>query len=286
MRSSSFLVFSLRALAAVLVGSLAGPALSPVAASDITGFLAQRGHGTMALGFTLESYDEFWAGREKTSAPPLGEIETRSSSLYFRWGFTDDLSLVVNGAYVDAAADGPSGLEDAGFQDLSVLLAQRLWSRKSGSVEHSLVGALGIRTPTESYVADSPVARGDETTDGLVRLVYLLRRGGLYWSQQIGYDLRGDDAPDGYPLYTEVGYSAGRFTTIATFSRLFSASGTDIGDPGFTFPSNREEVVRLGLKAVVRLDPHWALFVGAFDTLDGRNTGDATGYSGGLVFDF
>ncbi|REJ79743.1 MAG: hypothetical protein DWQ36_16810 [Acidobacteria bacterium] len=266
------------------LASVAGPA----SASDMTGFLAEKGSGTLALGHTIESYDRFWVGETKVYEPALDEIETASTALYLRYGLTDSWSLIVGAAHVDAEASGPANLEDSGFQDLSVLLARRLWSgSSSGGARHDLVGAFGVRTPTESYEANSPVARGDETTDVLLRFVYLLRKGRLYWSQQVGFDLRSEDAPDGIPLYTEIGYSFGsRVTAIASISQHFADGGTDIGDPGFTFPSNREESLRAGLKAVVRLERGWGLFGGVFDTLDGRNTGDATGVSAGVIFDF
>jgi len=261
---------------------------APLAAADLTGFLPAKGHGTVAVGYTNESYDEFFRGTEKVPLPgPLGEISTTSYSFWMNYGLTDRLALIVNAAYVEAEADGPSGLSDSGPQDLAVLLAMRLWESTSGSgTSHSLVGAIGGSTPTESYTADSPVARGDKSTDALLRLVYLLHKGSFYWSQQVGYDLRSDDPPNGIPLYTELGLSTGHWTWIVWYSQYLAQSGTDIGDPGFTFPSNQEDLQRLGAKAVVTFPNGWGGVVGAFTTLDGRNTGYATGLSVGLLRQF
>lgn len=261
--------------------------LAPAAlASDINGFLPGAGKGAVAFGFTDESYDEFWVGEEKTSSPNLGEISTQSTTLWATWGFTDRLALIADIAYVDTEAGDPAGLSDSGLQNLTVLLAHRLLTRESAGREHSLTAAVGLRTPLESYEPNAPVARGDETTDGLLRLVYMLRSGRFYYSQQVGFDLRGDDAPDGVPIYTELGWSAGRLTWIATYSRYFADGGSDIGQPGFTFPGLQEELERVGAKVVGRVDDHWSVFLAGFLTLDGRNTGDADGLSLGLVHRF
>jgi len=269
----------------LLLLSLAPAQLS---ASDVTGFLPGKGQGTVAVGYTGESYDEFRVGTEKMPLPDaLGEITTTSFSFWMNYGLTDRLALVVNAAYVAADSDGPAGLSDSGPQNLAVLLEMKLWESTSGSgISHSLVGAIGGSTPIESYTADAPVARGDESTDALLRLVYLLRSGSFYWSQQVGYDLRSDDAPDGIPLYTELGLSTGHWTWIVWYSQYLAQSGTDIGDPGFTFPSNKEDLQRLGAKAVVVFPNGWGGFAGAFSTLDGRNTGNATGLSAGLLRKF
>jgi hypothetical protein len=276
----------------VFVGLLLAVLLDlPAQASDLTGFLPTAGHGTVAFSYTSESYDHFWVGTTKVQEPALGEISTDSASLWLSWGLSDRLALIADVAHVDAEADGPAALSDSGLQDASVILAGRLWSRRHGNVEHSLVGGIGVRTALESYEANSPVARGDETTDGLLRIVYLLRSGRFYWSQQLGFDVRSDDAPNGIPLYTEVGWSTDRLTWIATYSRLIADGGTDIGDPGFTFPSNREEYSRLGAKLIGHLGTHpgdsrWSLFAGGFVTLDGRNVGDASGFSAGVIRTF
>jgi hypothetical protein len=262
--------------------------LAPAAlAGDLTGFLPAAGTGNLAISYTDESYDEFYRGTEKVSTPGvLGEITTRSTSLWFNWGLTDRLALVVDAAVVNVDSDGTGGLEDSGPQNLTAQLAYRLWSRSDGATRHSLVGAVGVQTPLEGYVANAPVARGDNTTDGLLRLVYLLQHDSFYWSQQVGYDLRDGDAPDGVPIYTELGWSTGRLTWILWHSLYIADSGTDIGQPGFTFPSNQEEFQRLGAKAVARFGDRWSGFVGVFDTIDGRNSGDASGASIGLIFHF
>ncbi len=271
------------ALRAVLVVAVAVAGLgAPLHAMDINGFLPSRGHGDLAVSYTAEGYDEFWVGTTKVSDPGVGEVDINSFSVWLQWGLTDRLAIVANLPYVDASSDGLGGFEDSGLQDLSVLLKLRFLS----SGPHNLVGAVGVRTAAQDYEANLPVDLGDNTTDVLLRLVYQFQTQTFYISQQVGYDLRSDEAPDGFPLYTELGFTAGRVTFGGFYSYLSADDGTDIGDPGFTFPSNKEEYSRAGVKLYARVTEMVGLSAAYFTTLDGRNTGDTDGLSAGAVFSF
>ena len=265
----------------VLILAAAGLA-APLHAMDINGFLPARGHGDLAVSYTAEGYDEFWVGETKVSDPGVGEVDIKSFSVWVQWGLLDNLAIVANLPYVDASSDGLGGFEDSGLQDLSVLFKYRFLS----SGPHNLVGGLGVRTAAQDYEPNLPVDLGDNTTDVLFRLVYQFQTQSFYISQQVGYDLRSDDAPDGYPLYTELGFTAGRVTFGGFYSQLTADGGTDIGDPGFTFPSNKEEYSKWGLKLYARVTDRFGLSAAYFATLDGRNTGDSDGFSVGAVFHF
>ncbi|HEX9734298.1 MAG TPA: hypothetical protein VGG06_20190 [Thermoanaerobaculia bacterium] len=270
---------ALSLLVTVLTAGTAG-------ALDLNGFLPARGHGAVAFAYTGESYDEFWAGTMKVFVPDVGEVTTDSFTTWMTWGFTDDLALVLNLAYVDVTSDGLAGFEDSGLQDGAVLAKYRFASFQRGNASHSFLGAAGLRTPLSSYEGNAPVSLGDDTTDTLVRFIYHLESGRFYYSQQVGYDLRSDDAPEGIPIYAELGWSTGRATLTLLYSQYFADGGTDIGDPGFTFPSNKDEYQRVGAKAFIRLGERYGVSLLGFTTLDGRNSGDATGFSAGLSVDF
>lgn len=270
-----------RCLLLTAAGLVAGAAAA--GAIDINGFQPQAGVGEVALSYSFESYDEFWVGEQKVSDPGVGETEIRSLSLWGQYGLTDRLALVVNLPYIDADSDGLGGFGESGLQDLTVLAKYRFASLGS-TARHSFTGAVGGRTPASSYEDNLPVDIGDGTTDLLLRLVYQLEAGSFYFSQQVGFDSRGGKAPDGFPLYTELGTTLGRVTLAASYLRYVADGGTDIGDPGFTFPSNQDETSRIGGKLYARLTDALGVSASAFTTLDGRNSGDTSGYSlGGVV---
>lgn len=271
---------------AALLTLALGATAQPLAATTIDGFFPAAGEGDLVLSYAAEGYDEFWVGDTKVSDPGVGEVETTSESLWGRFGLTDDLAVIFNVPYVHADSDGLGGFGDSGFQDLAALLSWRALSRETGSCRHSLALAGGVRTPIESYEANLPVDLGDGSTDALLRLAYQVERGQLYVTQMVGYELRGDDAPDGFPLQTTLGTTFGRVTPSLYYAWYVADGGTDIGDPGFTFPSNKDETTRIGAKIYGRLGEHFGLAVGAFSTLDGRNSGDVEGFSLGAVYRF
>jgi hypothetical protein len=261
-------------------------AVPPLAALDLNGFLPRRGEGTVALSYTSESWEEFWVGTARTREPEVGAVDITSCSLWGRYGLTDRLALVANLPHVDADSDGPAGFGQSSFQDLSVLVQAKVAERTRGPFTQRWVVAAGARLPVGDYEADLPIDVGDGTADLLLRLVWQRVQGRFYVSQQLGVDLRSEDAPDQFPLYTEAGVITGRWTWSGFFQWLLAAGGSDIGDPGFTFPGNREELQRIGARVFARVNDQIGISFGGFTTLDGRNTSDTTAVFVGGVFDF
>lgn len=277
-----------RRAASFLLTVLAVTAMSavPALALDLNGFLPGKNTGHVALSVTLEGYDEFWRGTTKVSNPGVGEVDVTTFSLYLDYGFTDRLALVANLPSVDADSDGAGGFGENDLQDVTAMLKYRAASSTSGRYRHNLVVAGGLRTPASDYEANLPVDVGDGTTDVLARLIYQLETDRFYFSQQVGYDLRGEDAPDGFPFYTEIGFKRGSLLAGGFLSHYVADGGTDIADPGFTFPSNQEEFTRVGAKLYAEFGPRVGVSAFLFTTLDGRNTGDITGGSFGVVSRF
>jgi hypothetical protein len=269
-----------RCIAAVMLAALCG---APAAAFDpltrnegsLDGTLPAAGRGEVTLAFSAQDFDEFWVGETKVTDPGVGTVEFDVLSLELEWGFTDDLAVAVALAQVDASSDGLGRFGDSGLQDITALLEYRLLA----AGPHSLLIAGGVRTPAGDYESNLPVDLGDHTTDLMGRVVYGYHRGAFTFSQQLGIDHRSDDAPDGYPFYTELGFAPGRLELVVWYRRLLVNDGSDIGDPGFTFPGNREESSRLGVEVSGRLGGRLSLGAGYFTTLDGRNTGDMEGVS-------
>lgn len=281
MRSSSRTL--IRAL--VLLAALA--AAGPAGAIDVNGFLPAAGKGDIALSYTAESWDQFWVGETEVDSPPeLGTVDITSVTLWARYGLTDDVAVIFNLPHVDVDNDGAVDFDDSDLQDAAALFLYRFASHGGGALRHRWLGGLGLRTPASGYEANLPVDIGDGTTDILTRLVYQLEWDRGYFSQQVGYDLRSKDAPDNWTLYTEVGLTTGPVTWIAFYQQVLASAGTDIGDPGFTFPSNEEEFQRAGLRVFGRFSDHFGLSASGFTTLDGRNSAQTEGFSAGAVFGF
>jgi len=269
-----------------LFAALALAPTLPAHALDLNGFFPAKGQTDIAISYTTESYDHFYRGTVKRPNPPfLGKVTNKTTTLWARHGLTDRLALIANLPYVDSSGDGTDHLSETSLQDLTAMLEFKAFESGS-SVRNRVVVAVGGRTPASDYIGDSPVSIGDHSTDELFRLVYQLEAGRFYFSQQVGYDLRSGDVPDGYPVYTEAGYTVGRVTVNGFYQRYFADGGSDIGDPGFTFTGNKDELQRVGAKLFARVTRPVGVFVAGFTTLDGRNTGYTTGYSAGFTLGF
>lgn len=256
----------------------------PAAALQITPSQPSAGEWNLALSVSQESYDEFWVGSQKVSEPMLGEVETNTISLWARYGITDRISVAVSLPYVDVDTDGLAGFSDSGVQDLEASVQFRLLDVDRGAWNHRVSLGASLRTPAGSYEGNAPISLGDDTTDAIVGAGWAGGTGAWLVSAQATYAVRGDDAPDTSNLRLEVGRSLGsRVWAALGYGLQRASSGTDIGEPGFTFPSNKEEHDRIDAELYVALTPQLGLSARAWDTLDGRNTGDSTGFSLGLV---
>lgn len=268
------------------IGVLTCMLAAPGFALDLDGYSPDRGELCLAFSFTSESWDEFWRGETLVRNPGVGSADIRSWTLWGRYGLTDRWTLVANLPYVDADSDGTMKFSQSSVQDLSVVAQYRFFESPLGSGTQSVSAAFGGRFPVGDYDANLPIDVGDGTTDLLTRLLWRWQGRRVYVAQQLGFDLRSEDAPNHFPLYTEVGVTTGRVTWSGSYQWLLADGGTDIGDPGFTFPSNREEYQRVGVKLYARLHEQWGIAVGGFTALDGRNTADTTGFFVGGVFEF
>ncbi|MCI0567200.1 MAG: hypothetical protein L0Z52_03295 [Acidobacteria bacterium] len=253
-------------------------------AADLNGFLREKGKGDVALSYTSESYDTFWAGTTEVDVPNGGDVDTESLSLWFAYGLSDRWTLTGDIPYVDAESDG-FDMEQSALQDLTLLGEYRIATVGTKS-RNDFIGVAGFRTHASNYDPNLPVDVGDGTTDALFRFVYQLTLRYFYFAQQIGFDWRNEDAPNGFPLYTETGYLGRRLTWTVNYWMLKAHGGTDIGNPGFTFPSNQEEYQRIGSKIYVRLTKQFGLAGVYYTTIDGRNTGNSSGFSAGIDFSF
>jgi hypothetical protein len=249
-------------------------------------FLPPAGGATIALSQTFEYYDKFWMGDNEVSDPGLGRVETGSVTVWMQAGLLEDVAVVANFAYVDTRTDGTAGMEDQGLQDRTFLLRYRLLNSERGSWRHSLVAGAGARLPSSGYDPSGPIALGEGTNDGLLRLVYQAQLDsfwGTYFAVEGGYDVREAGAPEEMSFSAEAGATYSKLSLAASMIGSWSDGGLDIGAPGFAFNRLDEDWLRVAGNAYYRVSPAFGLALAGFTTVDGRNTGKARGASTSLV---
>jgi membrane-associated phospholipid phosphatase len=278
----------------ICVCLLAFPALSS-AQDAINGFVLGKGKADLALAFTYENYDEFYRGGTLIDLPPaLREYTVKTWSAYLAYGLTDNIDIIANIPYITASADAdpsvlnPPGQEEKGLQDGALFIKWRLFHRKTGGAgELSIVTAAGVSFPLSDYVPDTPVSIGNHSVDTDVRLNIMYKFDfGFFGEIQGGYSMRSDEVPDAYMMYGKVGFCGAKFYADAWLRNFTSTEGTDIGEAGFSFPSNKVDAVTAGATLFYSIIPRVGATLKWWTVLDGRNVGKADIMSAGLVFRF
>jgi len=266
-------------LSLALLAALGGPAFS----QGETGFLRGRGKFDVVVSYINDSYDEFWVGDTKMSAPPVGEVTREAFVLYAAYGLNDDIDLSVNAAYVETESDGTGGFSDENDpQDVVVQAKWRFYQARAGAGAVSFLLAPGIKQPMTDYEENDVTAIGDGQTDVRGRVIgHYQADNGLFASLEAGYDRRNGAPADELPVNFTVGGTYANLTLAPFFSRVDSKGGIDIGQGDF--PEVEEDYTRYGLGAFYRFNESVGLTANYRTTDDGKNTGDVDGFSFGVV---
>ena len=271
------------------------------AQSPISGFMQNKGNGSLVFSYNFESYDEVYLVPQKVNKVPVfNSVDVKSASFYGTYGISDKLNLVVNLPYVQAKGSASEQVlknlnfenTRSGVQDVSAYLKYNPVNQKMNSGTLSLVGALGIKTPVGNYKVDeglqSIIAIGNRATTLTAIGVGMYKdNSGLFASGQVGYSLRNKDVPDAFISEFKIGLAANYYID-AFIANQVSLGGTDILAEGFQgyFPSTKVNSTRIGINAFVPVIGGFGLSAGGSMYIDGRNLGKSTGFYGAAIFSF
>lgn len=257
------------------------------------GFMQGAGRTTVALSYSGEWYDKYYIANRETTNPGLGTISTSSVNMYAVSGITSWLDVVANVPWVRASSNAGFWAPVGGLQDLSFALRARPYytTFDDGQLDVMVAGAVGF--PATNYPTDQPVTVGHGATsiDGRV-IVQYRAWSGPFISAQAGYIGRGKvsvdrgfdvDVPDAFEITARAGMALTSWYADVWVQSQVAQSGTSIG-PGVAFPSNGQSFVRVGGTLVYNLVQNFSLMAGVAGTLDGRNVGQATRVSGGIIY--
>ena len=277
-------------------------ALSAIAQSPVSGFMKQKGQASVVLSYAAEQYDKvYFVPSTNDAVPVFRDVKIASQSLYAEYGVTNNFNVVVNIPYITATGNATeSSLKDLGFenkrsglQDLKIYTKYNFNSYVSGKNQIDFIGVLGVELPM-GYNANeglqSIIAIGDEAKKLNISAVMMYKnQSGFFGSAQIGNTFKNNQVPNALTSEWKLGFAAKRFYVDAFFAtQLNSSAGVDILQEGFTgfFPATKVNYTRVGLNAYVPFTKHLGLTFGGNKYISGRNLGVATGYYGGLVFNF
>ena len=281
---------------------LAGPSSAQSLAS---GFMSGKGHGSVAVSATTESYEKFFQGPDKVDGVPVFKrVQINSLSIYANYGLTDRIEAAVTLPYIRARGNADAAMLAAlgstatnvqsNLQDISGLLKFKVLSRELSVGIIDLLGAITASTPVGDYKSDKGVAYilaiGNRATKvSAIGIVHLKTASGVFATGQAGYSLRSGNVPNAFLSEAKLGY-AGRQIYLEGFAsfQVSDAVGTDIGGPGFDgdFTATRVNFARVGVSAFLPIAKGFGVTAGVSQYVTGRNVGQSTAFSAGVAYSF
>jgi hypothetical protein len=272
------------------------------AQSLLSGFMNGKGKGTVALSYTVESYDNvFLVPADAEGVPVFNEVDVNSVSLFGTYGLSDRIDIVASLPYISTTGNASQGVLDelefennrSGLQDLSVFVRYNPVNLAVGKSSLNFMIGGGISTPLGDYAVDeglqSILAIGNRATsvNGLA-IAQFQTPSGLFLTTQAGYSLRSGEVPNAVLGEIKAGYAGAKFYVDAWYAGQVSTSGVNILGEGFTgfFPATDVSFSRAGITLFAPVGGGFGLSASASRYLNGRNVGQATGFSGGVTYSF
>lgn len=293
-RPSAALLFLLAACAA------------PLRAQD-EGMMIPRGSVAAGVMVSHERWDRYWEGTLRRGNENIGTLTTRSATLMAGYGVTERLSVLATLPYVRTHASGGTLREMHGVQDVTLAARFRVLSAPLAGGVASAIATGSVGAPAGDYSPDFlPLSIGLGSRRASARgTLGFQAPGGWELNASAAHTWRGRVKLDRAAYYTggrlhlgdEValprvfeytagaGYRAGRLHLPVSLTRQRTLGGSDIRRQDMPFAANRMDFLRLDAGAGYALPgTGLVLRIGAGHVLRGRNVGQSTSFSGGLLY--
>jgi outer membrane putative beta-barrel porin/alpha-amylase len=261
--------------------------------------------------YTHDSWESYWEGSLKRVNGNIGTITTQSVTWVGNYGITDRLNFIAMVPYVwtDASQGVLHGMK--GFQDITVAAKYNLLDTpltSHGSLRAIVVGSFGA--PLSDYTPDFlPLSIGSASQSfaGRLTLMFHAKQGwfvhgsGAYtWRGNVTLDrpvyftdnqlFTSDEVamPDVFDYTVSAGYMKPRLHIPISFSQQITRGGGDIRRQDMPFVSNKMNYSKVDALVMYYLPKTRGLAVrvaGRY-TVDGRNVGQATTFTAGLLYTF
>jgi hypothetical protein len=259
--------------------------------------------------YSHDSWESYWEGTLKRVNGNIGTITTQSLSWMGNYGITDRLNFIAEVPYVWTHASQGVLHGMNGFQDLTV--AAKYNVLETGLTSHGMLRAIVVASagfPLGDYTPDfQPLSIGTHSKR-------FATRGTLHFQARKGWFLTGTAAytfrdtvtldrstyftdnrlfltnevamPDVFDFTVSAGYMGHGFQVPLSYSQQSTLGGGDIRRQDMPFVSNRMNFSKVDALVMYYL-PHvrnLALRAAGTYTVDGRNVGQASTFTGGLLY--
>jgi hypothetical protein len=261
--------------------------------------------------FTYETWDRYWEGTLKRDNGNIGTITTQTEIWSVNYGVTDRLNVIAMIPYIRTRASQGVLHSMSGFQDITLAGKYSFLERPStkyGALRGIAVVSGGI--PLTDYTPDfQPLSIGSASKRLSGRGTLNLQTGpGWFLNGSTAYTWRATvtldrpyyftdgtlfltdqvDMPNVFDYAASGGYLKRGLMAAFAFSQQRTLGGGDIRRQDIPFVSNRMNFSKVG-GMVVSPIPKLRDLVVRFEfahTIDGRNVGQATSFTTGLLYRF
>lgn len=261
--------------------------------------------------FSYDSWDHYWEGTVRRTNGNIGQITTKANVWTANYGLADRLNVIAMVPYVWTSASQGVLHGIQGFQDLTLAakwnFLDKPWGTY-GALRAFLVVSGGL--PMTDYNPELlPLSIGMGSTRvswrGTLNFQsnpgwFLTSTTAYTWRSQVDLDrpyfftdgefVMSDevDMPNVLDTTASAGYMKRGLMTAVSFTKQNTLGGGDIRRQDVPFVSNRMDFFRIGamvMHPVPKLQPLAFEFALAH-TFDGRNVGEATTFTAGLLYTF
>jgi Putative MetA-pathway of phenol degradation len=260
--------------------------------------------------YTHDSWNLYWEGTLKRDNGNLGTVTTQSNAQTVRYGFTNRVTFIGTVPLVWTHPSQGVLQPQRGMQDIA--LAGKYSFLERATPGQGLLRAIFVLAgtmPLSNYTPDfAPLSLGTHSRrlSGRLTLNYQTDPG-WYLNGTTAYWRRSDvtldrpyyftedqlfltntvDLPDVVDWAGSVGYLKHNLNANLTYSRQITQGGGDIRRQDMPFVSNRMDFVRLeGLVMYAVPAPQLGVRIGVSRIVSGRNVGQSTTLTGGLLHTF
>ena len=291
------------------VCALAATLASPLHAQTIDdGQMVRSGELLTGYIYAHDSWDEYWEGALKRTNGNIGRITTQSNAWWANFGLSEQVNIIAQIPHV--ATNASQGILHGikGIQDLSVTAKYRFVEANPGAVT---VRAFAVATggaPLTDYNPELlPLSIGLKSKRVSTRGTLNVETGpGWFANASAAYTWRSRvtldrpyyftndefvmsnrvDMPRTFDYTASAGLMRPRLMAAAFFMQQRTLGGGDIRRQDMPFVSNRMNFERVGAMAMLPVVAGFEVQASVAYTLDGRNVGQSTTVTGGILYRF
>jgi hypothetical protein len=261
----------------------------------------------VGLTYQYESWKDYWEGTLKRDNLNLGTVSTQSMQLMTTYGITNKLNVVVGVPYIWTKASAGTLAGQRNIQDLMAGIKYQFLSTKFGNNHQiNFSAVVGGSMPLSKYTPDLlPLSIGlqSKTVFGRVLVDYRHPKN-IFFTAVATYMDRANAKldresyytthliysnevamPDVLNLMAKTGYYTKKWSAEINLEYNNCLGGFDIRRNDMPFVSNEMDMTRIGLGGMYSIAPlgNLQVMAAARYTLSGRNVGQTTSFSFGLM---